>query len=134
MAHTVCGVCFSLNKSTSYLAPCLPLNSFCNETSRTWASLGPETRSVISVGRPWTLPGFESQPRGFKSQSEGNGFRTITIKLLTTACRMGHAIMRALDLCTSLCLAKQYRYYFLLHPKLSLRFNSVSGYRGQIWL
>ena len=44
--HSVCGVCFSLylTKSTSYLSLCLSLNSFCDETSRTWASLGPETR------------------------------------------------------------------------------------------
>ena len=44
--HSVCGVCFSLylNKSTSYLSLCLSLNSFCDETSRTWALLGPETR------------------------------------------------------------------------------------------
>ena len=44
--HSVCGVCFSLclNKSTPYLSLCLSLNSFCDETSRTWASLGPETR------------------------------------------------------------------------------------------
>ena len=44
--HSVCGVCFSLNlnKSTSYLSLCLSLNSFCNEASRTRASLGPETR------------------------------------------------------------------------------------------
>ena len=41
----VCRVCFSqnLNKSTSYLSLCLSLNSFCNETSRTWALLGPKT-------------------------------------------------------------------------------------------
>ena len=49
----VCGVCFSLNKSTSYLSLCLSRNSFCDETSRTWASLSPETRCVISVKRPW---------------------------------------------------------------------------------
>ena len=44
--HSVCGVCFSLNlnKPTSYLSLCLSLNSFCNETSRTWASFGPKTR------------------------------------------------------------------------------------------
>ena len=53
MAHTVCGMCFSLNKSTYYLSLCLSLNSFCNETSRTWASLSAETRYVISVGRLW---------------------------------------------------------------------------------
>ena len=40
-----------LNKSTSYLLLCLSLNCLCNERSRTQASLGHETRSVISVGR-----------------------------------------------------------------------------------
>ena len=57
--HSVCGVCFSLclNKSTPYLSLCLSLNSFCDETSRTWASLGPETRHCV-----------------FKSQSVVNGF------------------------------------------------------------
>ena len=64
MAHTVCGVCFSLNKSTSYLSLCLSLNSFCDETSRTWVSLSSETRCVISVGRPWVLAGFESGHMG----------------------------------------------------------------------
>ena len=40
MAHTISGVCFSLylNKSTSYR------NSFCDDSSRTPASLGPETK------------------------------------------------------------------------------------------
>ena len=43
---TLCGVCFplNLNKPTFYLSHRLSLNSSCNETSRTWASLGPETR------------------------------------------------------------------------------------------
>ena len=50
--HSVCGVCVSLNKSTSYLSLCLSLNSFCNKTSRTRASLSPETRCVISIKRP----------------------------------------------------------------------------------
>ena len=35
---TLCGVCFSLNKSSSYLSLCLSLNSFCDEISRTRAS------------------------------------------------------------------------------------------------
>ena len=63
---TLCGVCFSLNKSTSYLSLCLLLNSFCDETSRTWTSL------------LWVLAGFKSQPRGFRSQSEEDGFTTVT--------------------------------------------------------
>ena len=50
--HAVCGLVVSLNKPTSYLILCVSFNSFCNETSRTWASLGPKTRSVISVGGP----------------------------------------------------------------------------------
>ena len=41
-------MCFSLNRSTSYLSLCLSLNSFCGKTSRTWASLSPETNCVIS--------------------------------------------------------------------------------------
>ena len=96
--HTVYGVCFSLylNKSTFYLSLCLSLNSFCDETSRTWASLGPETRycgfwlgsspshvcssprqsfGCVQVLATWAqvpsrvLAGFESQPCGFKSQT-----------------------------------------------------------------
>ena len=51
--HSVCGVCFSLNKSISYLSLCLSLNSFSDETLITLASLSPETRHVISVKRPW---------------------------------------------------------------------------------
>ena len=62
--YSVCGVCFYVNKSTSYLSLYLSLNSFCNETSRFWGSLGPETRSEISVGRPCVLARFESQPHG----------------------------------------------------------------------
>ena len=55
--HSVCGVCFSpnLNKSTSYLSLCLSVNSFWDETSRIWASLGFETR----YQRVWA--GFKSQ-------------------------------------------------------------------------
>ena len=61
--HSVCGVCFSLflNKSTSYLSLCLLLNSFCDEISRTRASLGPQVL--------WVLAGFESQLPGLKSQA-----------------------------------------------------------------
>ena len=51
MAHAPSIECFFLNKSTSYLSLCVSLNSFCNETSRTWASLSPESRCVISAGR-----------------------------------------------------------------------------------
>ena len=75
MAHILSVKCFSLNKCTFYLSLCLSLClSFCDETSRTWASLGSETRSVISVGRPWVLARFKAWPHGFKSQSEINGF------------------------------------------------------------
>ena len=49
----LCGVYFFLNKSTSYLPLCLSLNSFCDETWRTWASLSPKTRYVISMKGPW---------------------------------------------------------------------------------
>ena len=68
MAHTVYGVRFSLslNKSTLYLPLCLSLNSFCDQTSRTWASLGPATK-VLWI---WA---------GFKSQSVVNGFRRMIV-------------------------------------------------------
>ena len=66
LCHGVC-VSLNLNKSTC-LSLCLSLNSFCDETSRTWVSLGPETRFVISVGRPWVLAEIESQSCEFKSQ------------------------------------------------------------------
>ena len=63
---------------TPYVPLCLSLNSFCYETSRTWASFGPETRCVISVGRSWALAEFKSWPCGFKSQT---GFFFIDYKL-----------------------------------------------------
>ena len=86
--NSVCGVCFSLNlnKFTSYLSLCLSLNSFCDETSRTWVSLGPENKyhgfwldlssshvgSNPKLGFGWLqVPGH-----GFKSQSVVNGFIT----------------------------------------------------------
>ena len=76
MAHNVCGVCsfLNLNKSTSHLLLCVSLNSFCDETSRTWASLGPEARYcgfwLGWVSDQWVqvpnrvLAGFESQHMG----------------------------------------------------------------------
>ena len=87
MAHTlVCGKCFSLylNKSTSYLLLCLSLNSFCDETSRTWASLDPETRFDgfwlgLSPSHGGSSPkqGFSwvwVPAHGFESQSVVNSF------------------------------------------------------------
>ena len=44
------GVCFYLNKSTSYLSLCLSLNSFSDEISRTCASL---FRKPGTVGFAW---------------------------------------------------------------------------------
>ena len=73
---TLCGVWSSLNlnKSTSYLSLCLSLNSFSDETSRTWASLGPETRyHGFWLGlSPSTWVWVPA--RGFKSQSVVNSF------------------------------------------------------------
>ena len=43
--------CLPLNKFTSYLSLFLSLNSFCDVLSRTWASLSPETKCVISIKR-----------------------------------------------------------------------------------
>ena len=68
--NSVYGICISLNKSTSYLLLCLPLNFFCAETQRNWASVSPDTRWVILIKRPWVqvpiwvLAGFESWPVG----------------------------------------------------------------------
>ena len=78
--QSVCGMCFSLNlnKSSSYLSLCLSLNSFCDETSRTWGILNPETRfhgfwlgsspshmcSSPKLGSGWfqvPIPGLKSQ-------------------------------------------------------------------------
>ena len=68
--------CASLKKkketnkqNTSYPSLCFSLNSFCNETSRTWVTLGPKTSCVISVGRSWIWARFEAQPHRFKSQA-----------------------------------------------------------------
>ena len=76
MVHTACGVCFSLNKSISYLSLCLSLNSFCHETSRTWASKKKKNLSFIKSWNQvlWVLAGFEHQPHEFKSPSEVNSF------------------------------------------------------------
>ena len=76
--QSLCGVCFFLNKSTSYLSLCLSLNSFYNETSRTWASLSHETRCVSSVERLcvqapiWATHfqlGFYPRPTGYQRAS-----------------------------------------------------------------
>ena len=90
-------VSLNLNKSISYLSLCLSLNSFCDETSRIWASLGPETKyhrswlglspshvgsspkqgfGWIWVPATWVwvpnkvLAEIGFQPPGFKSQAE----------------------------------------------------------------
>ena len=72
--YSLCGVCFSLNlkKSTYYLSLCLSLNSFCDEASRTWAPLCPET-STVGLGwkamaphsstLAWKLPWMEEPGR-----------------------------------------------------------------------
>ena len=84
--HSLCAACFSLNlnKSTLYLSLRLSLYSFCDKTSRTWASLGPETRycgfwlgsspshmaSSPNLCFSWVwFPAHE-----LKSQSKGNSF------------------------------------------------------------
>ena len=60
--HSVCRVCFSLSKFTSYLSLCILLNSFSDKISKTWTSLSTETRSFQSLSRfklfltPWTTP------------------------------------------------------------------------------
>ena len=51
--HSVCGVCFCLNKYTYYISFCLSLNSFCDETLRTRTSLGPKTKSQLEDHGFW---------------------------------------------------------------------------------
>ena len=67
MAHTLSVECISL-----YINPLLTyhfVSHWILSASRTWVSLSPKTRCVISVGRPWVLAGFESRLHGVKSQS-----------------------------------------------------------------
>ena len=66
LAHPVCRVWFSLSESTFYLSLCLLLNSFCDETSRTWVSLSPETRCLSSV-----KSGFEPHSGFWPGSSSG---------------------------------------------------------------
>ena len=75
---TVCGACFSLNKSISYLSLCLSLNSFCSETQRTWSSVSPDTRWVILMKRPCIQVPIKGAP--FQCQvMKGLTFHTITL-------------------------------------------------------
>ena len=67
--------------------------------------------------------------------SPADSLQTITIKLLTTHSRVRHTVLKALACCGPPLPGKAIKsYFFLLHPKLSPRLNSVLGYRGQIWL
>ena len=60
--NSICRVCFSLNKFTSYLSLCLSLNSFNDKISKIWVSFNTETRSFQSLSHlklfvtPWTTP------------------------------------------------------------------------------
>ena len=51
-SNSVCGACFplNLNKSISYLSLYLSLNSFCNETSKTWALTGSVKPGTMGFG------------------------------------------------------------------------------------
>lgn len=62
MAQTLSMECVSL-----WINPLLSYHFVSHQ--RTWTSLGPETRSVISVGRPWILSGFKPWPCEFHSQT-----------------------------------------------------------------
>ena len=54
---------------------CLSPNSFCNKTSKTWASLNPETWGTVSAKRMWVQVPVCFVP-GSESQSELRGFIT----------------------------------------------------------
>ena len=91
---SVYGMCISLDTPTSYLSLCLSLNSFCDGTSRTWASLSPETSCVISVKRPrvqvpaWVLAGFQSRCKS----SSPNLSDMVSVWLLCQSNRPGQPI------------------------------------------
>ena len=52
--HSICALCFSLKIINPLLThQCFSLDSYHDKTSRTWASLSPETICVISIKRPW---------------------------------------------------------------------------------
>ena len=92
---TLCEVCVSLylNKFTSYLSLCLSLNSFHDETSRTWVPEGIETRYcgfwLDLSPRTWVqvpsrvLAWFQSHPYWLESQFEVNTFRFRYVSLVS---------------------------------------------------
>ena len=102
-SHSVCGMCFSLNKSTSYLSLCLSLNYFCDDTLRNWASLDPETKyhgfwlvsspsyvglsiklgfGCVHVSVAWVrVPNLAL--KGFESPSEENNFNLASCLFVT---------------------------------------------------
>ena len=57
--------CVSVWVGVSYLPLCLTLNPFWDETSSTWASLGPETRHVMLVGRLYVLAASSPSHMGY---------------------------------------------------------------------
>ena len=74
--YSICGEYLSLNKSTFYPSLCLSLNSFCDETSRTWASvrLKPGVWSQLEdwlgcVGSSANMSCMVSFPHGFTKLS-----------------------------------------------------------------
>ena len=73
--RSVYGICISLNKSPSYLSLCLSLNSFCDQTRRTWASESPDTgweRFYLKDSEFDSQSELRDSVCGFKSHS---GFR-----------------------------------------------------------
>ena len=54
MAHTVCGVCFFLNKSTFYLSLLSLTELFLLQDIKNFSFIKPDTRCVISVKRQQT--------------------------------------------------------------------------------
>ena len=71
-----------LNWTELNLPLCLSLNSSCDETYRTWASLSPETGYVISMKRQWIqVPVWVLA--GLKSQSELCGYSWPEIQMIT---------------------------------------------------
>ena len=71
------------------------------------------------------------QPVRGMSMSWSEPLWTITLKLFTTFSRLGHRVLRILAHCGPLCWQSNKAILSTSPKTLSLRFNLVSGYRGQ---
>ena len=107
----------SLLKHSSFQKECHSLI-----TSGTTELIRRPSEARLKECRPWTHPNLYQQPHP----------RTIAINTHQIPPGWDIEILRARPPCVPLCLAKQQSYSFLLHPKLSLRFNLAFLHRGRV--